>query len=387
MPWQERDTVSLRTEFVLRARQEGANIAALCRAYEISRKTAYKWLGRSRDAPADPLTDRRRTPHAQPRQTAPEVEAAVIAMRQRYPCWGARKLAVKLRAAGGQPVPAPSTITVILQRHGLLPPRQPRVQPATRRFEHPHAHALWQMDFMGHRELDGAARVHPLTIMDDHSRALLSLTACADEQLETVWPLLWACLGRYGLPQAILTDNGPPWGTSGAKGMTRLEAWLLRLGVELWHGRPLHPQTQGKVERLHRTISVEAFGTHTFRDLAAAQHAFDAFRTTYNEERPHDALDAQVPLVRLSANPRRRPRVVPAPVYAPEDILRVVRAKGTIGFAGRRWYVSSGVIGETVAVRPTAKEGSYQVYFCHTPIGVIDVHQPGKGVTPVSEHL
>lgn len=384
MPWQERTDVELRSEFVARARQEGANIAALCRQYGISRKTGYKWLARARAGQS--LDNRARTPQRQPRRTAPEVEAAVVALRTQHPCWGGRKLEVTLRERGVTPVPRPSTITTILQRQGLLPPRQPRQPPATHRFEHAAPHDLWQMDFMGHRDLIGPGRVHPLTIVDDHSRFLLSLTACPDERLARVWPLLWACFVRYGLPRAILTDNGPPWGPSAETGMTRIEAWLLRLGIELWHGRPRHPQTQGKVERLHSTISVEAFGTQTFRDLAAAQVAFDTFRATYNLDRPHEALDYAVPISRLQANPRPCPPEVPRPVYAPDDAVRRVRSQGAIGFAGRSWFVSRGLIGEDVAVRPTAQEGYYQVYLCHQVVAHITLHRH-QGVTHVSEQV
>lgn len=384
MPWQEHTTVSLREEFVTRATQEGANVAALCRQYQISRNVGYKWLRRSRTGD---LADRPRTPHNQPRRCSREVEAAVVAMRARYPVWGGRKLAVKLAETGLAEVPSPSTITAILQRHGVLAPRQERPPPATRRFEHAAPHDLWQMDFMGHRALVAPGRVHPLTMLDDHSRVLLSLTACAHEQLETVWTHLAACFARYGLPRAILTDNGPPWGTSGERGITRLDAWLLRLGVELWHGRPRHPQTQGKVERIHETISIEAFGTRTFRDLAAAQVAFDAFRLTYNLERPHEALDYAVPMTRLQPSPRPLPDAVPLPVYAPDDAVRRVRSQGAIGFANRSWFVSRGLIGEDVAVRPTAQDGVYTVHFCHKQVGHIDLHRSSKRVTYVSEHL
>src|SRR5680860_719256 len=169
------------------------------------------------------------------------------------------------------------------------------------------------MDYMGHRDLVVAGRVHPLTILDDHSRVLLSLTACPHERLEPVWLLLHACFARYGLPRALLTDNGPPWGSSVGRGITRIEARLLRLGIELWHGRPFHPQTQGKVERIHGTISVDVFGTRTFRDLVAAQRAFDTFRDIYNLERPLEALDYAVPMSRMQPSPRPLPTVLPVP--------------------------------------------------------------------------
>ncbi len=385
MPWKDQTLVTIRKEFVTRATQEGVNMTVLCRRYEISRKTGYKWRRAATTADATAFTDRPRTPHHQPRRSAPAVEAAVVAMRARYPCWGGRKLEVKLRESGLADVPRPSTITAILQRHGLIPPRQARPPAATRRFEHAAPHDLWQMDFMGHRAMQ-TGRVHPLTILDDHSRVLLSLTACREEQLATVWTCLEACFARYGLPRAILTDNGPPWGTSRG-GITRLDAWLLRLGVELWHGRCRHPQTQGKVERIHETISVEAFGTRTFRDLAAAQAAFDAFRLTYNLERPHEALDYAVPMTRLQPSPRILPDVLPAPVYASDDAVRRVRSQGAIGFANRSWFISRGLIGEDVAVRPTAQEGVYTVHFGHRQVGQIDLRHPHQCVTHVSEHL
>jgi len=386
MPWQERSIVTVRKEFVTRATQEGANITALCRQYEISRKTGYTWLDRATTAEEPVFEDRPRTPHHHPRRSPPEVEAAALAMRDRYPTWGGRKLEVKLRETGMASVPRPSTITVILQRHGRIAPRV-RHPPATRRFEHALPHDLWQMDFMGHRDLVVAGRVHPLTILDDHSRVLLNLTASPHERLEPVWQRLLACFARYGLPRAILTDNGPPWGSSVGRGITRIEARLLRLGIDLWHGRPAHPQTQGKVERIHGTISVDVFGTRTFRDLVAAQRAFDTFRDIYNLERPHEELDYAVPMSRMLPSPRSLPTVLPDPVYAPDDAVRRVRSQGAIGFAGRSWFVSRGLIGEHVAVRPTAKGGVYTVHFCHQQVGHISLHRPEKGVTYVSEHL
>lgn len=370
MPWQESTRMSLRKEFVIRARQDGANMAALCRQYGISRKTGYKW--RQRDAEDDTCADRSRTPQHQPRRCSAVLENAVLAMRQRYPTWGGRKLAVKLRETGLVDVPAPSTITAVLQRHGMIAPRQHH-PPATRRFTHAAPHDLWQIDFKGPRPLMGPGRLHPLTMLDDHSRVLLSLTACPNQRLDQVWEVLTATFAHYGLPRIILTDNGPPWGPSAEQGITRFEAKLLRLGIEVWHGRPYHPQTQGKVERIHRTIQADVFGTRTFRDLAAAQQAFDTFRQIYNLERPHEELAYAVPMSRLQPSPRPLPLVLPAPVYAPGDTLRQVRAQGAVAFANRSWFVSRGLIGEVVALRPTTEDGVWTVHFCHKQVATIDL--------------
>ncbi len=149
-------------------------------------------------------------------------------------------------------VPAPSTITAILRRHDLLAAAADTPHP-WQRFEHAAPNDLWQLDFLGHRPVEDGQRVHPLTVLGDHSRFLLALVACSCEQQEVVQAHLTACFRRYGLPRAILTDNGPPWGTSASGGLTALEAWLLRLGIAPRHGRAYHPQTQGKVERVHGT--------------------------------------------------------------------------------------------------------------------------------------
>jgi len=294
-------------------------------------------------------------------------------MRDRYPTWGGRKLEVKLRDVGLAVVPQPSTITAILQRHGLIAPRQ-RHPPATQRFTHNAPHDLWQMDFMGHRSLITEGRVHPLTILDDHSRVLLSLTACPHQRLDLVWSQVMACFTQYGLPRAMLTDNGPPWGPSAERGITRFEVWLLRLGIDLWHGRPGHPQTQGKVERIHRTINEDVFGTRTFRDLSTAQRSFDTFRTVYNLERPHEELAYAVPMSRMQPSPRTLPAVPPLPVYGPGDVVRRVRGQGAISYANRSWFLGRGLIGEEVVIRPTRTDGVSTVHYSHKQVGIIDLN-------------
>ena len=369
MPWQECSNMSERQEFVAFARQEGANIAALCRQFGISRKTAYKWLGRAA-AGETTFTDHSRRPHGSPGITPAAVEAAVLALRLENPAWGGRKLHHALARQGVvEPLPAPSTITAILRRHGHLP-----VQPPRRtfiRFERESVNELWQLDFMGHRALE-QGRVHPLTLLDDHSRFALSLTACANEQHQTVQTQLTAIFRRYGLPRIILSDNGSPWAPHGEVGLTRLEAWWLRLGIAPWHGRAAHPQTQGKVERFHGTIAAEVFAHRQFPDLATAQTAFDRFRTRYNHERPHEALEDAVPAERYQPSARPFPEILPEIVYGPDDVVRVVTVHGSIQWQGRRHFVSRGLVGQPVAVRPTQEDGCWEVSFCHRPVATID---------------
>jgi transposase InsO family protein len=377
MPWQEPSVMSLRREFVQFAGQDGANVAELCRRYGISRPTGYKWLTRAATDGLTGLADRSRRPHDSPTKTAPALEAQVVALRRSHPAWGGTKLHHWLVQHGVVDAPAPSTITDILRRHGLIPAHLDALRP-WQHFEHAAPNDLWQLDFMGHRPLTTGQRVHPLTLLDDHSRFALGLAACLHEQQATVQAHLTGWFQCYGLPQAILTDNGPPWATSGGGGITALEAWLLRLGVELWHGRVYHPQTQGKVERLHGTIAAEVFAHHHLPDLAASQPAFDAFRQIYNHERPHAALAYDVPASRYQPSPRPFPALLPDLVYGPDDHVRLVRAQGAISFHNRSYFISRGLIGLPVAVRPTPTDDRFQVVFCQRQVATIDLRHPDQ---------
>ena len=374
MPWQERSVMSERREFVGFASQEGANISALCDRYGISRKTGYKWLARAAAQEGD-VADQSRRPRVSPNQTPAAMEERILALRAEHPAWGGRKLHHRLVAIGIPGVPAPSTITAILRRHGLLAPEPPPRD--FLRFEHPAPNDVWQMDFMGHRSLD-SGRVHPWTLLDDHSRFALGLAACANEQHATVTTQLTAVFRRYGLPRAILTDNGSPWASAGRGGLTALEAWLLRYGVEPWHGRPYHPQTQGKVERFHGTVAAEVFAHRPLADLGAAQAHFDAFRTSYNLERPHEALAYAVPASRYQPSPRPFPAIVPPVAYGPDEVVRTVTVHGSIRWQGRRHFISRGLVGEPVAIRPTQEDGQWQVVYCHRQVAAIDLGHPDE---------
>lgn len=372
MPWQEQTLMSLRQEFVALAEQEVLSMRALCARSQIAPKTGYKWLKRAR---AGELTDQSRRPHHYPDQTSSEIERMAVALRDGQPTWGGRKLAARLRTLKVDPVPAPRTITDILRRHGRLG-AEPAGPSPYQSFEHVAPNPLWQLDCMGQRPMADDRWVFPLTLIDDHSRFALLPAACPHQQRATVQERLTVAFERYGLPDHLLTDNGPPWGTAGQGGLTGLEAWLLRLGIDLIHGRPYHPQTQGKVERLHRTIAADVFGVAApFASLAGAQTAFDAFRRVYNQERPHQALDLAVPAKRYQLSPRRFPATLPEPVYAPDDEVRIVRSQGAIGFKNRSWFLSRGVIGEHVAVRPTTIDGVYEVRFCQRLVQTLDLRQ------------
>ncbi len=362
MPWNEVSTVSLRLEFVTLAAAEGANVRQLCRRYGVSPQTAYKWIDRFRQGGAAALADRPRRPTSSPRRCTAPIEAEVLRLRDEHPAWGGRKLRRRLRDTGHADVPAASTITAVLRRHGRL---GPAAAPAAAfvRFEHDAPNRLWQMDFKGHfPTADG--RCHPLTVLDDHSRFAVGLVACGDERDGTVRGHLEALFRRYGLPERVLCDNGPPWGTAGSsRRYSALGVWLLRLGVGIGHGRAFHPQTQGKDERFHRTLKAEVLQGRTFADLRACQGRFDPWREVYNHQRPHEALGLAVPASRYRPSGRPFPEAVPVWEYGPTDAVRKVACDGTIRFKGRPFDLGKAFRGESVAVRPTAEDGLFGIYF------------------------
>lgn len=379
MPWQEVTVVSQRAEFVALAQQAGANVRGLCRRFGISPPTAYKWLRRYQQAGVAGLQDQSRRPRRTPRRTLPDVEAVVVRLRDAHPAWGGRKLAARL----GKPpyalaLPA-STITEVLRRHGRLNASASTPRPHVwRRFERQRPNELWQMDFKGHVALgQGSGRVHPLTILDDHSRFAIGLAACANERASTVQQRLVACFRRYGLPDRMLMDNGSPWGASPLHPFTytTLTVWLLRLGIRVSHGRAGHPQTQGKDERFHRTLKAELLQGPPFASLAHAQAAFDTWRDVYNLERPHEACGLEPPIGRYRPSERAYPERLPPIEYAPDDQPRRVGKDGAISFQRRDYAVGLAFGGQTVAVRPTAIDGVFDVYFVRQRLRQIDLRE------------
>ena len=376
MPWQERDTVSNRLEFVQLALQEDSNIRELCRRYEISPKTGYKWLTRFQESEgqAAALHDRDRRPHSSPERTAPDVERAVVKLREQHPAWGGRKIARVLLKRGTAKLP-PSTVTSILHRHGLITEEATRRATPFQRFEHPEPNALWQMDFKGDfTTLQG--RCHPLTVLDDHSRFNLALNANGRTTASDIQPQLQVLFERYGLPVRINVDNGPPWGGAEAveHGLTHLTVWMIRVGINVSHSRPHHPQTNGKIERFHRTLNDEVIAGHNFADFQQVQRAFDHWRPIYNSERPHDSLDLGTPIERYRPSPFRMPRRLPDIEYHSGDVVLKVTAPGYVRFRGRKWPISRALNGLPIALRAHPEfDARFDLYFCHQRFGSIDL--------------
>jgi hypothetical protein len=218
------------------------------------------------------------------------------------------------------------------------------------------------MDFKGHFAA-GDGRCHPLTVLDDHSRFAIGLRACGDERADTVREAMTELFRRYGLPDRMLCDNGPPWGHAETR-YTIFTVWLLKLGVGVSHGRPCHPQTQGKDERFHRTLKAEVIQGRVFQDLLCCQRHFDEWRGVYNHERPHESLGLEVPATRYRPSERPFPEILPKWEYGPEDIVRKVQTKGSISFHGLEYDIGQAFRDERVALRPVhEQDGLFHVYF------------------------
>jgi len=379
MPWKEQTNMSLKTEFVDLANQPDANMSQLCERFGISRPTGYKWLRRWQKSGKEGLVNRSRRPHQPANQTPSDIEGLVLGVRRTHKSWGARKIKRWLINEIGKGnlevdpdrLPAPSTITEILRRNQQLDPADaPSRKGPWKHFEYPHPNDLWQMDFKGEFRLGNDSLCYPLTIVDDHSRYSIAVQACENQRRQTVQPQLKNCFLRYGLPKAILCDNGSPWGSpmrfdDGRPYYTRLNAWLIRLGISIIHSTPGRPQGKGKNERFNGTLKAEVLRYNRFEDLSHAQDTFDRWRQVYNMERPHEALDMNIPSSRYMISSRAYPTHLAPIEYGPDDQVRKVCRKGKISFKNKRYRIGKAFAGQPVAVRPYAEKQTWKVFFCH----------------------
>jgi len=319
------------------------------------------------------MLDRSRRPGRSPGKVQDSIERRIEEVRVAHPAWGGRKIRSRLQALHGSlELPSASTIQQVLKRRGLLIESASGPARTFIRFEHELPNDLWQMDFKGHFAV-GSGRCHPLTILDDHSRFALAVAGCGNERAVTVRGVLERVFARYGLPRRILCDNGSPWGDDAASPETQLTVWLMRLGVRVTHGRPYHPQTQGKEERFHRTMNAELISNRYFKDLIHFQSLADPWRDQYNHIRPHEALDMQTPATRYQPSRRSMPAALPTIEYDQTDQVRKVDACGWISFRGQYHKIGKAFAGQPVAIRPTTTDGLMSVLFCHQQLKELDL--------------
>ena len=366
MPWNTRNVSDQRHRFVIEASQKHKSLAALSASYGISRQTGYVWFKRYQQEGIAGIREHSRRPRHSPQTVAAEVVDAVIEARRQRPDWGAQKLhRVLLDEHPQLPRISVSTVHRILDRAGLLEDGD-RHRPAPLRFERARANELWQMDFKGPQGFNQG--VGPLSILDDHSRYVILLEHVGSTQLQPVRMAMQQAFVESGLPEALLIDHGTPWWNgASASGWTELTVWILRQGIPIAFSGFRHPQTQGKVERMHGALQRAA---RKRRREFSDQRWLDEFRHEYNHVRPHQTLEMRTPASRWQPSPRAFQPDPPEWIY-PADVepLRL-SGEGQLRWRGRRWEISRALRHQLVGVRVI--ENRALVYFCKTIVRELD---------------
>jgi putative transposase len=362
-------------------------LAELCRQYDISRKTGYKILARWQQGGTDGLQDRSRAPRRHPNQTPAQVETAVLAMRRAHMSWGPRKLRARLEDHRPQQAwPAPSTIGGILRRAGLVHAR--RLRRRTPPFTQPFAaaaepNAVWCADFKGWFRTRDGERIDPFTMTDAASRYLLRCQAVEKTDTAAVRAIAEAAFREYGLPRAIRTDNGPPFASRGVAGLSRLSLYWMKLGIVPERIQAGHPEQNGRHERMHRTLGAETAAPPE-ANRRRQQEAFDRFRHTYNEERPHQALGQKPPASLYTASPRPYPARVPKPEYDSGVLVRCVYPHGQFCWKGHYVFLGKVLAGERIGLEPV-DDRYFCVCFGDFPIAWFDSAELTTGNLPRTE--
>lgn len=373
MPFRESSRLEQRVALLSDYDTGAFSVTELCALYGIDRRTFYRWRDRRAQGGAGWFADGSHAPLSCPHATAVELCDAIVAVRRRFPHFGPKKIKAWLALHRPSDAwPAASTIGDILKRERLVHPRRgrrPSVETGVERCCASAANIEWACDFKGwFRSRDGR-RCDPLTITDAYSRYLLEvrIVAPCTEAVQSVFERVFK---DNGLPEAIRCDNGPPFGSAGAGGLSRLSVWWLKLGINPHYIPPASPQDNGRHERMHRELKA-----HTTQPaattLAEQQVRFDAFRHHYNEERPHEALGQRPPASFWQPSPRQMPTRFEDPWYDADHQVRRVRASGAIKWRGRDVFVSETLDGEIVGLIQREDE-SHLVRFFDVDLGVID---------------
>jgi transposase InsO family protein len=351
-------------------------MSELCAAYGISRKTGYKWLGRYRELGPEGLHDLPRAPLNHGRATASDLVERIVAAKETNPLWGPKKIMARLKRAAPELIwPSASTAGAILKRHGLVSGRKRARLRACGNGPWPQAegpNAVWTGDHKGWFRTRDGWRCEPLTVMDASSRYLLALEATGSTADEEAWPVFERLFEEHGLPDRFRSDNGAPFASAGITGLTPLSMRFIKLGIALERIAPGKPQQNGRHERFHRTMLPLAEAPEA--DQTTQGQAFDAFRRSYNEERPHEALAMDTPAQHYRCSQRAMPRSLPEPDYPAEAAVRRVRHNGEIRWNGGFVYVSNTLAGEAVAATET-ENGDWALSFHAHPLGILDTRR------------
>jgi putative transposase len=365
MPWQERSSMQERAKFIGDHQDGYYTMTELCSRYGISRKTGYKWLERFQEEGRGGLHDRSRAPHHCPHRIKPEMAELICAARRKHPDWGPGKLLDWLAERHSDVAwPAVSTTGDLLARRGLVKKRRRR-----RPHQHPGVvppiteapNDLWTADFKGHFRTRDGVYCYPLTIADLHSRFLLTCHGLLSTKGNGVRRIFERAFRTYGLPRAIRTDNGVPFATTGIHGLSQLNVWWMRLGIQHQRIAPSSPQQNGAHERMHKTLKRGAIRPPR-ANLGAQQRAFTAFRRLYNDERPHQALQGKTPASRYHPSSYAYPDALPPQEYPGHFLVKKITTGGTFRFQHRLLFISNSLTGHHIGLEEV-DDGVWTIYF------------------------
>lgn len=378
MPWKATDAMNERTEFMLRVLSGREPFGQICQEYGISRKTGYKWKERFFERGLEGLTDQSRRPHHSPNELSEDTLCQIVRLKMAHPTWGAAKLREVLARSGwpGE-LPSESTFKRVLDKAGLVRHRRRRsAQEQGQRIENrvkaERPNHVWTVDFKGWWRTQDRQRFEPLTIRDDYSRYVLCAQATADSCTETVREQFQRVFSRYGLPEIIRSDNGSPFAARQSPlGLSRLSAWWLTLGIDLDRIPPGRPDQNGGHERMHRDMAYEVERVSA-EDAATQQASLDVWRKTFNDERPHAAINMRVPSEVYEPSPRRYDPEEVELVYPQGHLVRRVGVHGSIKLYQQQIAISSALQGYDVGLEPQDNQ-HLLVRFCRLCLGEIDL--------------
>ena len=371
MPWRSSSPMDLRMQFIADYLRRLGPISELCHEYEISRKTAYKWIDRYEAEGAAGLVDRSRRPHHFPQATPADLVEALLTKRRRHPRWGAKKLLKLLSQDQPEsPWPARSTACDILSRHHLVPEsrrRRPVGHPGKPTTVITNPNQVWAADFKGQFKTRDGYYCYPLTVTDGFSRYLLGCQALSSTSYAAAKPVFRRLFQEFGLPERIRTDNGGPFAAVSLARLSKLSAWFIRLGIGRELIEPGKPQQNGAHERMHRTLKAET--THPpAQNRATQQRLFKSFRKEFNQVRPHEALALDTPAQHYQPSPRPYPQRLPPIEYPSHFETRRVGASGCICWRAQRIHVSSVCTHEYLGLEEV-DNGIWNVYFGSLKLG------------------
>lgn len=375
MGWKETCAVDERMRFVMAVGSGEETFAAACRRFAVSRKTGYKWIARYDQAGVEGLLDRSRAPLHHPQALSSEIAESCLAVRRAHPSWGPMKVRAWLeRHAPKTKWPAASSIGTLFDREGLTIKRRLRRRgpPSSVPFaDCGAANEVWCIDFKGWFLTGDGTHCEPLTLSDAHSRYLLRCQAMPRLDTEHVWPVLEAAFREFGLPRRLRSDNGSPFASTGAGGLSKLSVKVIKAGVVPERIAPGKPQQNGRLERLHLTL-LQDTANPPARSLREQLERLRVFQSLYNEERPHQALGNDTPAEHYAPSPRRFDGVLREPSYDPDHTVRRVRHNGEVRWRGGTIYISSALVGEPIGLMPSDDDGSFTAYYGPIALGVID---------------